>query len=48
LTTFFIIALRTRNERFHAAFAIFAICWLLIYPLTNFETVQGAIAAVNQ
>jgi hypothetical protein len=49
LTTFFIIALRTRNERFHAAFAIFAICWLLIYPLTNFETVQqGAIATVNQ
>jgi hypothetical protein len=49
LTTFFIIALRTRNDRFHAAFAIFAICWLLIYPLTNFETVQqGAIATVNQ
>jgi hypothetical protein len=49
LTTFFIIALRTRNERFHAAFALFAIASLLIYPLTNFDTIQHApIAAVNR
>jgi hypothetical protein len=40
MTTLFIIALRTRNERFHAAFALYAIGWLLIYPLTNFATVQ--------
>ena len=36
----FITALRTRNERFHAFFAIWAIGWLLIYPVTNFYTVQ--------
>jgi hypothetical protein len=40
LITLFIIALRTRNERFHAAFAIYGVAWLLIYPLTNFFTVQ--------
>lgn len=40
LTTLFVIALRTRNERFHAFFAIYAIGWLLIYPVTNFYTVQ--------
>ena len=32
MTTFFITALRTRNERFHAFFAMYAIAWLLIYP----------------
>jgi hypothetical protein len=40
LTILFLIALRTRNERFHAFFAIFAIGWLLIYPVTNFYTIQ--------
>lgn len=40
LTILFIIALRTRNERFHAAFAVIAVAWLLIYPVTNFGTVQ--------
>jgi hypothetical protein len=46
LITLFVTALRTRNERFHAVFAIYAIAWLLIYPLTNFDTVQQAAAAV--
>jgi hypothetical protein len=49
LVTLFVIALRTRNERFHAFFAIYAVAWLLIYPLTNFDTVQQtAIGVVNQ
>ena len=49
MITLFITALRTRNERFHAAFAIYAIAWLLIYPLTNFDTVQqSAIGMVNR
>jgi hypothetical protein len=45
----FITALRTRNERFHAFFAIYGVAWLLIYPVTNFYTVQqSAIGVVNQ
>ena len=40
LTALFVIALRTRNERFHAGFALLAVAWLLIYPLTNFDTIQ--------
>ena len=36
----FLIATRTRNERFHAAFAVASLTYLLIYPLTNFTTVQ--------
>ena len=49
LITLFIIALRSRNERFHAFFAIYAVAWLLIYPVTNFYTIQQApIAAVNR
>ena len=48
-TTLFVIALRTRNERFHAFFALFAVASLLIYPVTNFDTVQRApVAAVNR
>lgn len=43
----FLIALRTRNERFHAVFAAVAIASLLIYPVTNFDTVQHSQAAVN-
>jgi len=45
LITLFIIALRSRNERFHAFFAIYAIGWLLIYPVTNFYTIQQATIA---
>jgi hypothetical protein len=40
MITLFVTALRTRNERFHAFFALYAVAWLLIYPLTNFFTVQ--------
>jgi hypothetical protein len=36
----FLIAIRTRNERYHGAFAIFSILYLVAYPLTNFATVQ--------
>ena len=48
-TILFVIALRTRNERFHALFALLAVISLLIYPVTNFDTVQRAppAAAVN-
>ena len=45
-TILFVIALRTRNERFHACFALIAVTALLIYPVTNFDTVQRAPAAV--
>jgi hypothetical protein len=38
-----IIAMITRNERFHAAFAIFAVVWLLIYPVMSFDTVQMSL-----
>lgn len=48
-TTLFVIALRTRNERFHAMFALIGVTALLIYPVTNFDTVQRApVAAVNR
>jgi hypothetical protein len=40
MTALLVTALRTRNERFHAFFALYAIAWLLIYPLTNFNTIQ--------
>jgi hypothetical protein len=48
-TALFVIGLRTRNERFHAMFALIAVTALLIYPVTNFDTVQHApVAAVNR
>jgi hypothetical protein len=40
LAILFLIGMRTRNERFHAAFAVGSLAYLLIYPLTNFTTVQ--------
>jgi hypothetical protein len=43
-TGLFVVALRTRNERFHAFFALAAVAALLIYPVTNFDTVQHAAA----
>ncbi len=47
-TVLFLIALRTRNEKFHACFVLIAIASLLIYPVTNFDTVQHMpAAAVN-
>jgi hypothetical protein len=40
LAVLFFVAMRTRSERFHAAFAVFSLLYLLLYPLTNFSTVQ--------
>ena len=40
LAILFLIATRTRNERFHGGFALFAIFYLVAYPLTNLATVQ--------
>jgi hypothetical protein len=40
LATLFLIAMRTRSERYHGALAIFSILYLIIYPLTNLSTVQ--------
>lgn len=34
------IAMRTRNERFHGAFAIFTVAYLIAFPLLVFDTVQ--------
>lgn len=36
----FVIAIRTRSERFHGTFAVASLLYLLAYPLTNFATVQ--------
>jgi hypothetical protein len=35
-----VIAMRTRNERFHGAFAIFTVAYLIAFPLLVFDTVQ--------
>jgi hypothetical protein len=40
LATLFAIGMVTRNERFHGAFAILALAYLLLYPVTNFNTIQ--------
>lgn len=40
LAILLMVAMRTRSERFHAVFALATLAYLLIYPLTNFETVQ--------
>jgi hypothetical protein len=34
-----LVAMRTRSERYHAAFAIFAVVYLIAYPLMVFDTV---------
>lgn len=39
LSALALIAMRTRNERFHAAFAIFAVAYLIAYPWLMFDTV---------
>jgi hypothetical protein len=39
LSLLLLIAMRTRNERYHAAFAIFATVYLIAYPLLVFDTV---------
>jgi hypothetical protein len=34
-----LIAMRTRSERYHAAFAIFTVVYLIAYPWFSFDTV---------
>jgi hypothetical protein len=36
----FVVAILTRNERYHGALAIFSVVYLVVYPLTNLQTVQ--------
>lgn len=36
----FLIAMRIRSERFHAAFAVASLLYLLVYPIATFRTVQ--------
>jgi hypothetical protein len=40
LAILFLVAIRTRNERYHAAIALVSLLYLVIYPLTNLQTVQ--------
>ncbi len=40
LASLFAIAMWTRSERFHAAFAVASLAYLMYYPITNFSTVQ--------
>ena len=39
LSALALVAIRTRSERFHGAFAIFAVVYLLAYPWLVFDTV---------
>ncbi len=39
LSVLLLIAMRTRSERYHAAFAIFSVLYLIAYPLWAFGTV---------
>jgi hypothetical protein len=39
LSVLLLIAMRTRNERFHGAFAIFAVAYLVAFPWIEFHTV---------
>jgi len=39
-TALSVLAILTKNERYHGALAIFSILYLVIYPLTNLQTVQ--------
>jgi hypothetical protein len=40
LSALLLVAMRTRSERFHGAFAIFSVVYLLVYPLLVFDTVR--------
>lgn len=37
LSVLLLVAMRTRSERFHAAFAIFAVAYLFVFPLLLFD-----------
>jgi hypothetical protein len=43
----FAIAMRTRNKRFHAALAVAALVYLLVYPAISFNVVQGAASTAK-
>ena len=40
LSALLLLAMRTRNERFHGGFAIFAVIYLLAYPWLMFDTLR--------
>jgi hypothetical protein len=40
LAILFAVGMVTRSERFHGAFAVVALAYLLLYPITNFNTIQ--------
>ncbi|HET6941129.1 MAG TPA: hypothetical protein VFH89_03095, partial [Sphingomicrobium sp.] len=40
LAILFLAAILTRNERYHGSLAIFSVMYLVVYPLTNLQTVQ--------
>src|SRR4051794_30684556 len=40
LSILFLIAVRTRNERFHGAFATFSVLYLIAYPWVFFDTLS--------
>jgi hypothetical protein len=40
LSLLFLIAMRTRNERFHGAFAVFSVLYLIAYPWVFFDTLS--------
>ena len=40
LSALLLIAMRTRNERYHGAFAIFSVVYLLVFPWIMFHTLR--------
>lgn len=40
LSVLLLIAMRTRSERYHAAFAIFVVVYLVVFPLLLFDTIR--------
>jgi len=40
LSALLLLAMKTRNERFHGAFAVFAVVYLLAYPWIVFDTLR--------
>lgn len=40
ISVLFLIAMRTRNERYHGAFALLSVAYLIIYPWFAFDTIR--------
>ena len=40
LALLFLVAILTRNERYHGSLAIFSVVYLVVYPFTSFQMVQ--------